>query len=151
MFEVCFRFVHRTLGLNRSERQGSGLNEKIYRKARMPRYVPSRVELQSQITFVPHRNDDRPRVVPERVVNFAFIDSWPRPTVTTEYSVRTAMEAVCTLLDVERAVPEVWGSMYDLRCWLKSIAVSREYGGSSCPDQSYRTDVGSLLRKYGLV
>ncbi len=32
----------------------------------------------------------------------------PRDTVnTTEYSVRTAMEAVYTLLDVDRGVPEV--------------------------------------------
>jgi MCRA family len=81
--------------------------------------------------FVPRTNYDRPKVVPEHVVNFAFIGQFAeteRDTIfTTQYSVRTAMEAVYTLLNVERAVPEVWGSMYDIRCWLKSIAVSRDY------------------------
>ena len=32
---------------------------------------------------------------------------------TTEYSMRTGMEAVYTLLNVDRGVPEVWGSTYD--------------------------------------
>ena len=39
---------------------------------------------------------------------------------TTEYSVRTAMEAVYTLLDVDRGVPEVFASAYDLRVLTKS-------------------------------
>ena len=44
-----------------------------------------------------------------------FADT-PRDTVfTTEYSVRTAMEAVYGLLGVDRGVPEVWGSVYDIR------------------------------------
>ena len=34
---------------------------------------------------------------------------------TTEYSIRTAMEAVYTLCNVDRGVPEVWGSVYDIR------------------------------------
>lgn len=109
--------------------------------------------------FVPYRTDDRPNVVPEHVVNFAFIGQFAeteRDTVfTTEYSVRTAMEAVYTLLNVERAVPEVWGSMYDIRCWLKSIAVSRDYEKLDVPGPLMavldRTDIGGLLRKYGVV
>ena len=45
----------------------------------------------------------------------------PRDTVfTTEYSVRTAMEAVYGLLGVDRGVPEVWGSVYDVRELLDS-------------------------------
>ena len=45
----------------------------------------------------------------------------PRDTVfTTEYSVRTAMEAVYGLLGVDRGVPEVWGSVYDVRELLES-------------------------------
>ena len=44
-----------------------------------------------------------------------------RDTVfTTEYSVRTAMEAVYGLLGVDRGVPEVWGSVYDVRELLDS-------------------------------
>ena len=39
---------------------------------------------------------------------------------TTEYSVRTAMEAVYGLLGVDRGVPEVWGSVYDIRELLHS-------------------------------
>lgn len=49
-----------------------------------------------------------------------FADT-PRGTVfTTEYSVRTAMEAVYGLLHVDRDVPEVWGSVYDIRELLDS-------------------------------
>ena len=45
----------------------------------------------------------------------------PRDTIfTTEYSVRTAMEAVYGLLGVDRGVPEVWGSVYDVRDLLDS-------------------------------
>ncbi len=69
--------------------------------------------------FMPRGSGDRPAVVPEDSVNFAFIGQFAetgRDTIfTTEYSVRTAMEAVYTLLNVDRGVPEVWGSVYDVR------------------------------------
>jgi oleate hydratase len=72
--------------------------------------------------FMPRTAGDRPNVVPEGCVNFAFLGQFadtPRDTVfTTEYSVRTAMEAVYTLLNVDRGVPEVWGSVYDVRALL---------------------------------
>lgn len=62
---------------------------------------------------------DRPLVVPNGSKNLAFIGNFaetPRDTVfTTEYSVRTAMEAVYTLLGVERGIPEVFASSYDVR------------------------------------
>ena len=46
-----------------------------------------------------------------------------RDTVfTTEYSVRTAMEAVYTLLNVDRVVPEVFGSCYDITVLLDSTS-----------------------------
>lgn len=74
--------------------------------------------------FMPRQAGDRPDVVPEGCVNFAFLGQFtetPRDTVfTVEYSVRTAMEAVYTLLDVERGVPEVFGSVYDVRCLLNA-------------------------------
>ena len=74
--------------------------------------------------FMPRREGDRPDVVPKGCVNFAFLGQFaqtPRDTVfTTEYSVRTAMETVYTLLGVERGVPEVYGSVYDLRCLLNA-------------------------------
>lgn len=74
--------------------------------------------------FMPRAAGDRPDVVPEGCVNFAFLGQFAqteRDTIfTTEYSVRTAMEAVYTLLDVERGVPEVYGSVYDIRCLLNA-------------------------------
>ena len=74
--------------------------------------------------FMPRTAGDRPGVVPEGCVNFAFLGQFaetPRDTIfTTEYSVRTAMEAVYTLLDIERGVPEVYASVYDLRCLLNA-------------------------------
>lgn len=76
--------------------------------------------------FMPRAAGDRPLVVPEGCVNAAFIGNFaetPRDTVfTTEYSVRTAMEAVYTLLDIDRGVPEVFGSAYDARVLLDSTA-----------------------------
>ena len=69
--------------------------------------------------FEPRRYGDRPLVVPNGSVNLAFIGQYaetPRDTVfTTEYSIRTAMEAVYTLCNIDRGVPEVWGSVYDIR------------------------------------
>ena len=34
---------------------------------------------------------------------------------------RTGMESVYTLLNIDRAVPEVWGSVYDVRELLKAV------------------------------
>ena len=74
--------------------------------------------------FQPRKNEDRPRVVPDGAVNFAFIGQFaetPRDTIfTTEYSIRTGMESVYTLLNVDRGVPEVWGSKYDIRELLRA-------------------------------
>lgn len=76
--------------------------------------------------FMPRQKGDRPDVVPDGSVNLAFIgnfaESPTRDTVfTTEYSVRTAMEAVYMLLGVERGVPEVFNSIYDIRELLKAV------------------------------
>lgn len=73
--------------------------------------------------FMPRKFGDRPYVVPKGGVNFAFLgqfaetlDAPGRDTVfTTEYSGRTAMEAVYVLCGVEKAVPEVFASRYDIR------------------------------------
>ena len=76
--------------------------------------------------FMPRHDWDRPDVVPEGSVNIAFLgnfsESPTRDTVfTTEYSVRTAMEAVYTLLNVDRGVPEVFDSIYDIRQLLRAM------------------------------
>ena len=74
--------------------------------------------------FMPRRAGDRPDVIPDGCVNAAFLGQFaetPRDTIfTTEYSVRTAMEAVYGLCGVDRGVPEVWGSVYDIRELLDS-------------------------------
>lgn len=76
--------------------------------------------------FMPRAFGDRPKTVPEGSVNLAFIGNFAeteRDTVfTTEYSVRTAMEAVYQLLNVDRGIPEVFASAYDMRVLLKSSA-----------------------------
>lgn len=75
--------------------------------------------------FQPRKEKDRPLVVPKNSINFAFVGQFaetPRDTIfTTEYSIRTSMEAVYTLLKIDRAVPEVWGSKYDVRELLKAF------------------------------
>lgn len=74
--------------------------------------------------FQPRKKSDRPLVVPKGCVNLAFLGQFaetPRDTIfTTEYSIRTGMEAVYTLMNVDRAVPEVWGSVYDVREMLRA-------------------------------
>jgi oleate hydratase len=74
--------------------------------------------------FMPRAAGDRPKVVPEGARNFAFIgqfaDTFRDTVFTTEYSVRTAMEAVYSLLNVDRGVPEVFNSVYDVRVLLDS-------------------------------
>ena len=75
--------------------------------------------------FEVRKQGDRPQVVPNGAANFAFLGEFveiPRDVVfTTEYAVRSAMEAVYTLFDVERAVPEVYASIYDARVLVKQI------------------------------
>ncbi len=80
--------------------------------------------------FMPRSAGDRPDVVPDGAVNFAFLGQFaetPRDTIfTTEYSMRTGMEAVYTLCDVDRGVPEVWGSVYDVRNLLNAMVMLRD-------------------------
>ena len=107
--------------------------------------------------FLPRRAGDRPAVVPEHAVNFAFIGQFAETVrdciYTTEYSVRTGMEAVHTLLDVQRGVPEVWGSKYDLRALISSAVVLRDGQALELPEPYRklldRTDIGDLVRQWG--
>lgn len=119
--------------------------------------------------FMPRTAGDRPKVVPEQCVNFAFIGQFAdtvRDTVfTTEYSVRTAMEAVYTLLNVDRGVPEVFASEYDIRTLLDST--SKMMDGKKLTElkqplllklaeqgalkKASGTVVGELLVEYGIV
>ena len=73
--------------------------------------------------FMVRRAGDRPKIVVDGAQNFAFIGEHvetPNDTVfTTEYAVRTAMEAVYTLLQLDRGVPEVFASQYDIRILMR--------------------------------
>ncbi len=80
--------------------------------------------------FMPRAAGDRPNVVPDGAANFAFLGQFAetkRDTIfTTEYSIRTGMEAVYTLMRVDRGVPEVWGSTYDVRDLLNATVQLRD-------------------------
>lgn len=80
--------------------------------------------------FMPREAGDRPDVVPDGAVNFAFIGEFAetaRDTIfTTEYSMRTGMEAVYTLCNVDRGVPEVWNSEYDVRDMMNAAVKLRD-------------------------
>ena len=77
--------------------------------------------------FMPRAKGDRPKIVPDGCTNFAFLGQFAdtaRDTVfTVEYSVRTGMEAVYTLLNVDRGIPEVFASEFDLRTLVKSVVL----------------------------
>ena len=99
--------------------------------------------------FMPRTKGDRPKVVPEGCKNFAFIGQFSdtiRDTVfTTEYSVRTGMEAVYTLLDIDRGVPEVFGSCYDIRVLLDST--SKMMDGKKLVDMKLPFVLNFVLKK----
>lgn len=116
--------------------------------------------------FMPRQAGDRPDVVPKGAVNFAFIgqfaESGQRDCIfTTEYSVRTPMEAVYTLLDVERGVPEVFNSTYDIRTLLAAIGPLRDGRPINFPGPEFlrkhllkkleATEVGELLKAFHLI
>ncbi len=119
--------------------------------------------------FMPRAAGDRPDVVPKGSINFAFIGQFAetvRDTIfTTEYSIRTGMEAVYTLLNIDRGVPEVWGSTYDIRDLLDATVKIRD--GQKITDMKLSltqkvalkgvlkklegTDIEKLLREYHLI
>ncbi len=116
--------------------------------------------------FMPRQAGDRPDVVPNGSVNFAFIgqfaESKQRDCIfTTEYSVRTPMEAVYTLLNVERGVPEVFNSTYDVRALLSATGRLRDGKEIDLPGPAFlqtmlmnkldKTQIGALLREFGIV
>ncbi|MFE5474669.1 oleate hydratase [Nocardia sp. NPDC056541] len=115
--------------------------------------------------FMPRQAGDRPDVVPAGAVNFAFIGQFAETTrdciFTTEYSVRTGMEAAYTLLGVERGVPEVFGSTYDIRSLLAATSKLRDGEEMSLPGPEFvrnrllkkldDTEIGPLLREFGLI
>lgn len=119
--------------------------------------------------FMPRNDTDRPKVVPDGAVNFAFLGQFAetaRDTIfTTEYSMRTGMEAVYTLLNVDRGVPEVWGSTYDVRDLLDATVKLRDGKPLTEMDLGFiekvavkkllgkiaGTDIEKLLKEYHVI
>ena len=119
--------------------------------------------------FMPRAIEDRPKVVPDGAVNFAFLGQFaelPRDTIfTTEYSMRTGMEAVYTLLNIDRGVPEVWGSVFDIRALLDATVKLRD--GKKATDMKMNlaqelvvkkllgkikdTDIEKILKEYNVI
>ena len=119
--------------------------------------------------FQPRKESDRPLVVPKGAVNFGFVGQFaetPRDTIfTTEYSIRTGREAVYTLLHIDRGVPEVWGSKYDVRELLRACYYAIDKKTIKEAPLSFKekqllkivlkkvkdTDVEILLKESGLI
>ncbi|UFS95864.1 oleate hydratase [Nocardia huaxiensis] len=115
--------------------------------------------------FMPRKAGDRPQVVPEGAVNFAFIGQFAETSrdciFTTEYSVRTGMEAAYQLLDIERGVPEVFNSTYDVRTLLAAATRLRDGEPVHIPGPEIlrrkliqkldSTEIGELLTEYGVI
>ena len=118
---------------------------------------------------MPRAAGDRPDVVPKGSVNFAFLGQFAETTrdtiFTTEYSVRTGMEAVYKLLNIDRGVPEVWGSVFDIRDLLNATVQIRD--GKKITDMKLGfiekialkqvlkkvqgTDIEKLLKEYHVI
>ncbi|MDD1607655.1 MAG: oleate hydratase, partial [Methylococcaceae bacterium] len=68
--------------------------------------------------FMPRVKGDRPEVVPAGAKNFAFIGQFceiPDDVVfTVEYSIRSALIAVCQLLNLKREIPPVFKGQHDV-------------------------------------
>jgi oleate hydratase len=115
--------------------------------------------------FMPRHAGDRPQVVPDGARNFAFIGQFAETTrdtiFTTEYSVRTGMEAAYQLLDLERGVPEVFNSTYDVRKLLAAVSALRDGEELDIPgprilrDRLQKkvdaTEIGELLAEFSLL
>ena len=116
--------------------------------------------------FMPRQAGDRPAVVPANAVNFAFLgqfaEAGTRDTIfTVEYSVRTGMEAAYQLLGIDRGVPEVVNSTYDVRKLLAAASRLRDGKELEIPGPALvkhqmmtriaDTQISELLAEYGLI
>lgn len=119
--------------------------------------------------FMPRSKGDRPDVVPKGSVNFAFLGQFAeikRDTIfTTEYSCRTGMEAVYTLLNIDRGVPEVWASTFDVRNLLNAtvqLQDGRSLSETTLDEKQtatikellskiHNTDIEKLLKEYHVI
>ena len=157
--EICMEWLYH-MGVPESEIEGLAEHSANTIPCMMP-YITA--------FFMPRRDGDRPAIVPQGSVNFAFLGQFAetaRDTIfTSEYSVRTGMESVYTLLNIDRGVPEVWGSTYDIRDLLKATVQLRDGKTITDMDQGLieklalkailkkanGTDIEKLLKEYHVV
>lgn len=157
--EVCMEWLYH-IGISEDKIEALATNEANTTTCYMP-YINA--------FFQPRHESDRPKVVPNGAVNFAFVGQFaetPRDTIfTTEYSIRTGMEAVYTLLNVDRAVPEVWGSTYDVHELLRATYYAIDKKKLNQMPLSFKekqllklvvkktknTDIEKLLKESGLI
>ena len=118
--EICMEWLYH-IGVPESEIEDMAANSANTVPVMMP-YIDA--------FFMPRAKGDRPDIVPKDAVNFAFLGQFAeteRDTIfTTEYSMRTGMEAVYRLLNIDRGVPEVWGSTYDVRALVDASVKLRD-------------------------
>jgi len=92
------------------------IDECIVRPVMMP-YITSQ--------FMPRVQGDRPEVIPQGSVNLAFLGQFCEIkddcVFTVEYSVRSAIMAVYGLLNLDKPVPEIYPSQYDIRALAAAI------------------------------
>jgi oleate hydratase len=97
------------LGIDENE-MSEYIDECIVIPAMMP-YITSQ--------FMPRVKGDRPEVVPEGSKNLAFLGQFCEIegdcVFTVEYSVRSAIMAVYKLLNINKKVPEIYPSQFDIR------------------------------------
>ncbi|WP_294951110.1 oleate hydratase [Sulfurovum sp.] len=102
-------------GIDEGEMQAY-LDECIVIPAMMP-YITSQ--------FMPRVKGDRPEVIPEGSVNLAFLGQFCEIeddcVFTVEYSVRSAIMAVYGFLNLEKPVPEIYPSRYDIRALAAAV------------------------------
>jgi oleate hydratase len=102
-------------GIDENEMQ-EYVDECIVIPAMMP-YITSQ--------FMPRVKGDRPEVIPEGSVNLAFLGQFCEIkddcVFTVEYSVRSAIMAVYSFLKIEKQVPEIYASQYDIRALATAV------------------------------
>jgi oleate hydratase len=113
------------LGIDEKD-MGDYIKESIVIPAMMP-YITSQ--------FMPRVKGDRPDVIPEGSTNLAFLGQFAEIkddcVFTVEYSVRSAMMAVYKLLNLDKKVPEIYASQYDVR--VVAAATKAMYSGRPLP------------------
>ena len=157
--EICMEWLYH-LGVPENQIEELAENSANTKPVMMP-YIDA--------FFMPRNGTDRPKVVPNKAVNFAFLGQFAeteRDTIfTTEYSIRTAMVAVYTLLNIDRGVPEVWGSTYDIRDLLNAtvklrdgkpitemnLGLKEKIALKEVLKQIKGTDIEKILKKYHVI